>query len=31
MKVSEIGFPGLGIDPFKVNSVAFTVFGIEIV
>ena len=30
MKVSEIGFPGLGIDPFKVNSVAFTVFGIEI-
>ena len=30
MKVSEIGFPGLGIGPFKIDSVAFTVFGIEI-
>ena len=30
MNISEIGFPGLGIEPFKVNSIAFTVFGIEI-
>ncbi len=30
MNISEIGFPGLGIEPFKINSVAFTVFGIDI-
>lgn len=30
MKVSEIGFPGLGIEPFEIKSVAFTVFGIDI-
>ena len=30
MNISEIGFPGLGIEPFKVNRVAFTIFGIDI-
>ena len=30
MNISEIGFPGLGIEPFKINSVAFTIFGIDI-
>ena len=27
LKITEISFPGLGIEPFRVNSVAFTVFG----
>lgn len=26
----EIAFPGLGIDTFRVNKIAFTVFGVEI-
>ena len=30
MRVSKIGFPGLGIAPFEIDSVAFTIFGIEI-
>ena len=30
MRISEIGFPGLGISPFKIDSVAFPIFGIEI-
>lgn len=30
MRISEIGFPGLGINPFKIDSVAFSIFGIEI-
>ena len=28
--MTEISFPGLGIDPFKIDSVAFSVFGIDI-
>ena len=28
--MTEISFPGLGIKPFEVNSVAFKVFGVEI-
>lgn len=30
MRVSKIGFPGLGISPFEIDSVAFSIFGIEI-
>lgn len=30
LKISKISFPGLGIGEFSVNSVAFTVFGIDI-
>ena len=30
LRISKIAFPGLGIGEFSVNSVAFTVFGIEI-
>lgn len=30
MRISKIGFPGLGISPFKIDSVAFTIFGIDI-
>ncbi len=30
MRTSKIGFPGLGIAPFSIDSVAFTIFGIEI-
>ncbi len=30
LRISKISFPGLGIGEFSVNSVAFTVFGIEI-
>jgi phosphatidylglycerol:prolipoprotein diacylglycerol transferase len=29
--MNTIGFPGLGIEPFTVNKVAFTVFGFDIV
>ena len=29
-RISKIGFPGLGIQPFSIDSVAFTIFGIEI-
>ncbi len=28
--MTKISFPGLGIDPFEINNVAFTVFGIDI-
>ena len=30
LRISKISFPGLGIGEFSVNSVAFTIFGIEI-
>ena len=30
LRISKISFPGLGIDEFSVNSVAFEIFGIEI-
>lgn len=30
LRISKIAFPGLGIGEFEVNSVAFTIFGIEI-
>ncbi len=30
LHISKISFPGLGIGEFSVNSVAFTVFGVEI-
>ena len=30
LRISKISFPGLGISEFSVNSVAFTVFGIDI-
>ena len=30
LRISKIAFPGLGIEPFDVSSVAFTVFGMEI-
>ena len=30
LKISSISFPGLGIGPFNVNSVAFSLFGREI-
>ncbi len=29
-RISEIGFPGLGIKPFSIDSVAFTIFNTEI-
>jgi len=28
--MTEISFPGLGIDPFQVNSVAFSIFGLDV-
>ena len=28
--MTEISFPGLGIDPFQVNSVAFNIFGLDV-
>ena len=30
LRISKISFPGLGIEEFSVNSVAFSIFGIEI-
>ena len=30
LKISEISFPGIGIEPFKVDSVAFSIGGFEI-
>lgn len=30
LRISKISFPGLGIEEFSVNSVAFEIFGIEI-
>ncbi len=30
LRISKIAFPGLGIGEFEVNSVAFTIFGMEI-
>ena len=30
LRISEISFPGLGIDNFSVDSVAFEIFGVEI-
>ena len=30
LRISKVGFPGLGIDQFDVSSVAFTIFGIDI-
>ena len=30
LRVSKIAFPGLGIGEFSVNSVAFTIFGVDI-
>ena len=30
LRVSKISFPGLGIEEFSVNSVAFTIFGMDI-
>ena len=29
-RISEIGFPGLGIKPFSIDSVAFTIFNVDI-
>ena len=30
LEINRLSFPGLGIEPFEVNTVAFTVFGIDI-
>ena len=30
LRISTVSFPGLGIGEFKLNSVAFTIFGVEI-
>lgn len=30
LRISKISFPGLGIEEFSVNSVAFTIFGVSI-
>ena len=30
LEINRLSFPGLGIEPFEVNTVAFTVFGMDI-